>query len=576
MFKRKRIIAIVVSLIMAMSVMPGMAFAGEGNGGGNGTGGGSGTGGGNGGNSGSKISIKINDGGNAFDVNIGEELKLEAEVSGVNEAYHIHWEKTNAKKFINFIEKKEEIAAAMVSSDNVKIKGVDEGAAEITVSLIPGEHSDSCTAEALASKAITINVKDPVERGEYTYGAQGKGQTVKVTAPSDITQLYPSQEGQELTYYLNRINTAFDAAKDIDITFQLGSGMGGAYDEAAFIENAVSQIAVYNKKEEKILASSAMGNLSFVERNPVSRYVTVRVAAGTLKEGSYVLVFGENLCTAAGNKTLGVPVKFEIQVTGAAAQIKLDKSSAVLKQGGSTKLNASGTPSDAEIIWTSSDTKVAAVDKNGKVTAKSAGDAVITAAVKDAADTAASCKVSVIGTAIAKAASQSSTSVKVSWKKVNKADGYTVYKYDAKTKAYKAVKTTAKLSYTDKKLKTGKTYSYKVKAYRVINNKKVYGNPSAKAAAAPKLSAPATKVTAKKGKILVSWKKVSGAKKYQVYKSTKKTGTFCKTKATTKTTFNDTKVKSGKTYYYKVRASKTVDGKTVYGKFSKVVKVKAK
>ena len=71
--------------------------------------------------------------------------------------------------------------------------------------------------------------------------------------------------------------------------------------------------------------------------------------------------------------------------------------------------------------------------------------------------------------------------------------------------------------------------------------------------------------------IKLSWKKISGNVKYQVYRSTnKKKWTLVKT--TKKTTFNNTKLKTNKVYYYKVRAYKIVNGKRVYGKYSNIIK----
>ena len=85
------------------------------------------------------------------------------------------------------------------------------------------------------------------------------------------------------------------------------------------------------------------------------------------------------------------------------------------------------------------------------------------------------------------------------------------------------------------------------------------------------------KVTAKKKKLNVSWKKVSGATGYEVKAATnnkftkgKKTATVKKNKATLK------KLKAKKMYYVKVRAFKTVNGKKYVGKWSKVVKKKTK
>lgn len=64
------------------------------------------------------------------------------------------------------------------------------------------------------------------------------------------------------------------------------------------------------------------------------------------------------------------------------------------------------------------------------------------------------------------------------WKKVKDADGYVVYRATKKNGKYKAVKTikSAKtVKFTNSKLKKGKTYYYKVQAYKVIDKKKVMG-----------------------------------------------------------------------------------------------------
>lgn len=73
-------------------------------------------------------------------------------------------------------------------------------------------------------------------------------------------------------------------------------------------------------------------------------------------------------------------------------------------------------------------------------------------------------------------------SAKVSWKKVSKASGYEIYRSTKKSSGYKKIKTITKgstVSYKNTKLKKGKTYYYKVKAYRTVSGKKVYSNYSA-------------------------------------------------------------------------------------------------
>ena len=56
------------------------------------------------------------------------------------------------------------------------------------------------------------------------------------------------------------------------------------------------------------------------------------------------------------------------------------------------------------------------------------------------------------------------------------------------------------------------------------------------------------------GKVVLSWGKVSGAAKYEIYRSTSKTGTYSRQSTTTSTTYTNTSAEVGIQYYYKVRA----------------------
>ena len=82
----------------------------------------------------------------------------------------------------------------------------------------------------------------------------------------------------------------------------------------------------------------------------------------------------------------------------------------------------------------------------------------------------------------------------------------------------------------------------------------------------------------KSKKVVVKWKKINGAKSYQVqYALNKKFTKSNKTKFTTKETVTLTKLKKKKTYYIRVRAY-TFDskGNVIYGDWSKVKKLKIK
>lgn len=73
-----------------------------------------------------------------------------------------------------------------------------------------------------------------------------------------------------------------------------------------------------------------------------------------------------------------------------------------------------------------------------------------------------------------------SKQLKIKWSKLNSADGYEVYQSTSKNGKYTKIKTASKstTSYTKKKLTSKKKYYYKVRAYKTINGKKVYGSYS--------------------------------------------------------------------------------------------------
>ncbi len=83
-----------------------------------------------------------------------------------------------------------------------------------------------------------------------------------------------------------------------------------------------------------------------------------------------------------------------------------------------------------------------------------------------------------------------------------------------------------------------------------------------------------TGVTAKSAaynKIKISWSAVNGALKYRVYRATSKSGTYSRVGEVTETTFTDSGLTTGKTYYYKVRAMNDSRSPVFYGAYCSVV-----
>lgn len=174
--------------------------------------------------------------------------------------------------------------------------------------------------------------------------------------------------------------------------------------------------------------------------------------------------------------------------------------------------------------------------------------------------------------------------LKVTWKAVPGAVSYEIYRSNSKNGSYTKVKTIDEVktvSWTDKNVTTGKTYYYKIKATVALEGGTT-GTGSASGAKSGKAVPAATTLKAKAGakQIKLTWSKVSGASGYELYRSTSEDGKYSKiktvTKGSVKSYTDKSKVSSGKMYYYKIRAYRKVDGKKVYGEYSKIISKKAK
>ena len=64
----------------------------------------------------------------------------------------------------------------------------------------------------------------------------------------------------------------------------------------------------------------------------------------------------------------------------------------------------------------------------------------------------------------------------ISWSKINGADGYVLYYSNTKDGSYKKLKTTTATSYTHSKASKSKPYYYKVRAYKTVNDEKIYSS----------------------------------------------------------------------------------------------------
>ena len=124
------------------------------------------------------------------------------------------------------------------------------------------------------------------------------------------------------------------------------------------------------------------------------------------------------------------------------------------------------------------------------------------------------------GTPKVKAKAKGDRKIKLSWSKAKDAQGYIVYRYNAKTRKYAVIANTKKTAYTDKKRTPGTVYRYLVKAYGVSLNKKViYGQVSNCAVAVTKPQTPKITSVKKAGttKAMIQLKTKRNVKGYQLY-----------------------------------------------------------
>lgn len=185
-------------------------------------------------------------------------------------------------------------------------------------------------------------------------------------------------------------------------------------------------------------------------------------------------------------------------------------------------------------------------------------------------------------------------SVEFSWDKVKDATGYEILRYSTASKKYvviddidfdklsdedrEASEEAEVYSYLDQGKISATIYNYKVKAYNKVDGKKVYLKESEKLkATTTPLTPNVTVKSSSKKTARLTWKNCSTrATGYKVYMATSKNGTYKLVKTTTAKSFTKYYLTSGKTYYFKVRAYRTVDGKNIYGDYSTIKSIRVK
>lgn len=259
---KKVITSVVLSLMIALAMMPGMAFATA------------------------EDSIAINP--LTKTVYVGDEITMSATVSTDEDPYHVEWSSSNTN-------------VATISKKNAKLLGLNAGTTTITAKLFSGTTTLE-NQEPLATATMDVTIVET-----EAYGFQGTGgQTMKLTKPSDIIVIdIEKDEAGEITGYVNEIENSIAPESGVyQFKFTMSAGMNN-FKPTVFEQSSLPYIKILNADD------SVAANLVYGGYDATSKTITLNVPAGELNtKTDYVLRFGAEVRGNSSDKTLGVPVSF--------------------------------------------------------------------------------------------------------------------------------------------------------------------------------------------------------------------------------------------------------------------------
>ena len=169
--------------------------------------------------------------------------------------------------------------------------------------------------------------------------------------------------------------------------------------------------------------------------------------------------------------------------------------------------------------------------------------------------------------------------IDLTWTKSAGVSGYQIYRKEAGGEYRKMTTVSWNCNtWTDTAVNPGITYTYKIRAYSMVNGTARYSGFTDEKSVKTALSTPTVSVTVSSGGYnTVSWNKISGAAGYAIYRKTSsgKWTRIASVKKAAATSYKDKKIKATTVYEYTVRAYCTVNNKTVASSYKSSGKYKA-
>lgn len=187
--------------------------------------------------------------------------------------------------------------------------------------------------------------------------------------------------------------------------------------------------------------------------------------------------------------------------------------------------------------------------------------------------------------------SNSDSRIRILWNEVAGAHGYQIWRKN-EDDSFSIVKTLgdkgdiltedqgAVVAYSNTGLESGKIYTYRMRAFSILNGKKVFGAFSDEVSVAVLPQKTTIILTStKRSSVSITWNYVSGAAGYQIWRADNLNGEFSIVKSITNGDVNsyiNNGLISGQTYWYKVRPYTEIKGKKTFGEFSEIQNIVVK
>ena len=399
---------------------------------------------------------------------------------------------------------KEEVSKAETELDNIikdiavspKQKKIEYFDISMRKNIKTGNNEVESSKIKDMNKEVTIELELSEEARNVPSGFTRNFYVIRIH-DSKVDRLDATRNGNNLSFKTNKFSTY--AVAYVDVKNNTSSPSYPSTPSYPVTDVTLSHDKADLTKVGETLQLTATVKPSYADNKTITWKSSDEKVATVDKDGKVTAVANGTVtitATSADGKhsaTVTITVKISPEKLTLTAENKT-----LTKIGDTLQITAKVEPDNAydKLIWKSSDENVATVDADGKVTAVGNGEVTITATTEDGKlNESVTITVKIpdepiinattgYGNLKVRSVTQSNDSI-IEWSRISGADGYIVYgsQCNGNGKVYKYKKlatiTNGKTrTWTHTKLKKATYYKYKVKAYKLVNGKKVITDTS--------------------------------------------------------------------------------------------------